>query len=75
MGGDSRGVAQIAPTLLLFFSGLLASGRLPSAQVSANVGDESPGFGLSDSAGRVYRLSDYRGKNAVVLEFFRGGDW
>jgi len=45
------------------------------SEVSVNVGDEAPDFELADSAGKVYKLSDFRGKKAVVLEFFRSGDW
>jgi peroxiredoxin Q/BCP len=39
------------------------------------VGDQAPDFELSDANGRVYKLSDFRGRSAVVLEFFRSGDW
>lgn len=42
---------------------------------TVSVGDEAPEFELEDASGRTYRLSDFRGKNAVVLEFFRSGDW
>ncbi len=42
---------------------------------SVNVGDEAPEFELSDATGRIHKLSDFRGKSAVVLEFFRSGDW
>lgn len=33
-------------------------------------GDEAPGFNLPGSDGKTYRLSDYRGKSAVVLAWF-----
>jgi hypothetical protein len=39
------------------------------------VGDRAPDFELSDAEGRTYQLSDYRGRSAVVLEFFRSGGW
>ncbi len=39
------------------------------------VGDQAPDFELSDANGRAYKLSDFRGRSAVVLEFFRSGDW
>lgn len=48
---------------------------LSQNSVKVQVGDEAPDFELSDSKGKVYKLSDFRGKNAVVLEFFRSGDW
>ena len=33
-------------------------------------GDEAPDFELRGTDGRTYRLSDYRGKQAVVLAWF-----
>ena len=45
------------------------------AQASVDVGDTAPDFELRDSAGKVYKLSSYRGEKAVVLEFFRSGSW
>ena len=38
-------------------------------------GDQAPDFELRDANGRIYKLSDFRGRSAVVLEFFRSGDW
>lgn len=35
-----------------------------------NVGDEAPPFELPGSDGNTYRLSDYRGKQVVVLAWF-----
>jgi thioredoxin-dependent peroxiredoxin len=34
------------------------------------IGDPAPAFSLPGSDGRYYRLSDYRGKRAVVLAWF-----
>jgi peroxiredoxin Q/BCP len=34
------------------------------------VGEMAPDFSLVGSDGRTYRLSDYRGKQAVVLAWF-----
>lgn len=34
------------------------------------VGDEAPDFELKDQTGKPVRLSDYRGKKAVVLVFY-----
>ena len=41
-----------------------------SGAAALRVGDEAPDFSLPSTAGGVARLSDYRGKNAVVLAFF-----
>ena len=35
-----------------------------------NVGDEAPDFRLPDHKGGFVRLSDFRGKNHVVIAFF-----
>jgi peroxiredoxin len=37
-----------------------------------NVLTPAPDFTATDSEGRVVRLSDYRGKNNIVLVFNRG---
>jgi thioredoxin-dependent peroxiredoxin len=34
------------------------------------VGDPAPNFSLPDHTGRVVRLSDFRGKQHVVLAFY-----
>lgn len=41
-----------------------------SRLVDLRVGDEAPPFVLPASDGRTYRLSDYRGKQVVVLAWF-----
>ena len=38
--------------------------------VPLKVGDMAPDFSLPGSDGRTHRLSDYRGKQAVVLAWF-----
>ncbi len=53
----------------------LSLATVPFAQVHVDVGDTAPVFELRDSAGKTYKLSDYRGEKVVVLEFFRSGDW
>ena len=39
------------------------------------VGQMAPDFELRDATGTPYRLSSFRGKHPVVLEFFRSGGW
>jgi hypothetical protein len=53
---------------------LLLAGGI-SAQTTPEIGAPAPDFELRDSSGTTHRLSDYRGNKAVVLEFFRSGDW
>jgi len=40
------------------------------AVVDLKVGDAAPAFELPGSDGKVYRLADYKGKQAVVLAWF-----
>ena len=47
---------------------LMALGMAPA--YALKVGDVAPDFQLPASDGKTYRLSDYRGKQAVVLAWF-----
>jgi peroxiredoxin len=49
--------------------------QAPTSDFGPKVGEKAPDFTLSDSKGNTYRLSDYQGKKAVVIEFFRSGGW
>lgn len=45
----------------------------PSAQTPApelKVGDQAPDFSLQGSDGKTYKLSDFKGKQAVVIAWF-----
>jgi peroxiredoxin Q/BCP len=44
--------------------------RAAAATRAPAVGEMAPDFSLIGSDGRTYRLSDYRGKQAVVLTWF-----
>ena len=41
-----------------------------SPSVELQPGDNAPDFSLGASDGKTYRLSNYRGKQAVVLAWF-----
>ena len=77
----SRWPVKLAASLglassLLFGGFLIAyvfwiSNSLPAATSTTRALDQAPDFELEDAAGRVHRLSDYRGSK-VVLVFYRG---
>ena len=57
--------------LALTFAGLmLAGGFHMSEAADLKVGDEAPAFQLKGSDGKTYQLSDYKGKQAVVVAWF-----
>jgi peroxiredoxin Q/BCP len=50
-----------------------ANGQTPAAgapSVELKAGDPAPDFSLQGSDGKTYKLSDYKGKKAVVLAWF-----
>ncbi len=56
---------------------LLAAGLLlgmalvaTNAQADLAVGDDAPDFSLEGSDGKTYKLSDFKGKQAVVVAWF-----
>ena len=53
---------------LLAAVGALASAAAWGAELQP--GDVAPNFALSGSDGKTYRLSDYKGRQAVVLAWF-----
>ena len=61
--------------LAVFFA-CAAVGAMLSAQnvtppkTNLKVGDEAPDFSLPDTNNKQVKLSDFRGKKAVVLAFF-----
>jgi thioredoxin-dependent peroxiredoxin len=50
------------------FAVLALAGTVSAAELQ--VGDKAPDFTLQGSDGKTYKLSDYRGKKAVVLAWF-----
>lgn len=55
--------------LAAFASAAAAQGAKPP-EVKFKVGDMAPDFTLQDTAGTKVKLSDFRGKNNVVLAFY-----
>jgi peroxiredoxin Q/BCP len=61
-----RRLALLALTLWISVPGAGSAAR----QVALKVGDQAPPFSLVGSDGRTYSLSDYAGKQVVVLAWF-----
>jgi len=59
--------ALLACTVL---AGVLSAQQITPPKTNLKVGDEAPDFTLPDSDGKPVKLSDFRGKNVVVLAFF-----
>jgi peroxiredoxin Q/BCP len=56
------------PLITLFM--LLGAGSVVARAAELKVGDQAPDFALGASDGRTYRLSEFKGKKAVVLAWF-----
>ena len=48
----------------------LCAQNITPPKTTLKVGDEAPDFTLPDTSGKQVKLSDFRGKKAVVLAFF-----
>ena len=55
---------------LMLASSAAVLGQQPGDTAPLKVGDEAPNFTLSSTAGAKVTLSDFKGKNPVVLAFF-----
>ena len=53
---------------ILAAAGALLSSLAPAAELQP--GDVAPDFSLGGSDGKTHKLSEYRGKQAVVLAWF-----
>ena len=58
----------ITCSAILLAGGILMFGTATAEELK--VGDMAPEFNLRGSDGKTYKLSDYRGKQAVVLAWF-----
>jgi peroxiredoxin Q/BCP len=52
----------------------LLDGLLGRGESNVHVGDQAPDFVLPDRTGKMVRLSDFRGRKAVVLYFYPKDD-
>jgi peroxiredoxin len=52
------------------FAAVLAAQQAAPPKTSLKVGDMAPDFTLPDTDNKPVKLSDFRGKKAVVLAFF-----
>jgi hypothetical protein len=66
--------ALVVSVVLLALAGFFnfVAMRVPPTRTQLVVGQPAPDFTLPDAAGRPVRLSDYRGRQPVVLVFYRG---
>lgn len=54
----------------LFAAAALLAGGLSAGAAELAVGDPAPDFSLAASDGKTYKLSDFKGKQAVVIAWF-----
>jgi peroxiredoxin Q/BCP len=64
----ARNIAALLslPLLSLFIAGAITT----TAHAEPKVGDDAPDFTMQGTDGKTHKLSDYKGKQAVVLAWF-----
>ncbi len=55
---------------VMFASFILAGGLNMSEAAELKVGDDAPAFDLKGSDGKSYKLSEFKGKQAVVVAWY-----
>ena len=63
-------VLLIAVVLVTLAAAALGQATPAAPETKLKVGEMAPDFTLTDTAGQKVRLSDFRGKNNVVLAFY-----
>jgi len=63
-------IVLIAALLAAFAAAAFGQGTPAPQAAKLKVGDIAPDFTLTDTAGQKVKLSDFRGKNNVVLAFY-----
>jgi peroxiredoxin Q/BCP len=64
-----RGLLSIG-VLMMTAATVAAQGPAPAVPTVLKVGDMAPDFSLPGTDGKTHKLSDYRGKQAVVIAWF-----
>jgi len=61
---------RLLAAALMIASSAVTLGQQPGEPTPLKVGDQAPNFTLGSTAGGKITLSDFKGKNPVVLAFF-----
>ena len=65
-------VIGISPALAAALGPIDGDGLVPTDLERVKVGDPAPDFSLEDENGKPVTLSQFHGKNSVILVFYRG---